>query len=170
MARWVPATNQSCFLVHLNCYLCYYAFTHNWLRNKHLSIYQYSLTPCSSETRSFCLVLLLDEVRSSSLCKMSYCIVIWAGINGPPQKLQCASIIFVDIQQSLEVLSIVVQWQAKVYIFIQDYGTIWVSTFLLRDCYVSCLHTLPHPTQQGLPMYLLIWTIYFGALRSFGAI
>ena len=87
MAIWVPATNQSCFLVHLNCYLYYYTCTHNWLRNKHLSIYQYSLTPCSSETRTFCLVLLLDEVRSSSLGKMSYCIVIWAGINGPPQKL-----------------------------------------------------------------------------------
>ena len=81
----------------LNCYLYYYTCTHNWLRNKHLYIHQYSLTPCSSETRSFCLVLLLDEVRSSSLGKMSYCIVtcIWAGINGPPP-----SIMFVDIQHS----------------------------------------------------------------------
>ena len=87
MATWVPAPTQSCFLVNLNCYLYYYTCTHNWLRNKHLSIYQYSLTRCSSETRSFCLVLLLDEVRSSSLGKMSYCIGIWAGINGPPQKL-----------------------------------------------------------------------------------
>ena len=66
MAIWVPATNKSCFLVYLNCYLYYYTCTHNRLRNKHISIYQYSLTPCSSETRSFCLVLLLDGVRSSS--------------------------------------------------------------------------------------------------------
>ena len=56
------------------------------------------------------------------------------------------SIMFVDTQQSLEALSVVVYRQAKVYILIQDYGTIWVSTFLLRDCYASCLHTLPHPT------------------------
>ena len=34
------------------------------------------------------------------------------------------SIMFVDIQQSLEALSVVVYRQAKVYILIQDYGTI----------------------------------------------
>ena len=52
MAIWVPAPTQSCFLANLNCHLYYYtSCTHNWLRNKHLSIYQYSLTPCSSETR-----------------------------------------------------------------------------------------------------------------------
>ena len=48
---------------------------------------------------------------------------------------------FVDIQQSLEVLSVVVYRQAKVYISIQDYGTICVTTFILRDGCMSCLHT-----------------------------
>ena len=38
MAILAPATNQSCFLVHVNSYLYYYSCTHNWLRNKHLSI------------------------------------------------------------------------------------------------------------------------------------
>ena len=73
-------------------------------------------------------------------------------------------------QQSLEALSVVVYRQTKVYILIQDYGTIWVTTFLLRDCCTSWLHTLPHPTQQGFPMYLLIWRMYLGRVLSFGAI
>ena len=50
-------------------------------------------------------------------------------------------IMFVDIQQSLEALSVVVYRQAKVDFLIQDYGTIWVTTFLLRDCCTSCLHS-----------------------------
>ena len=154
------------------------------------------------EARSFCLVLLLDEVRLSSLGKMSYCIVIWAGINGPPQKLQCAinnvrhlrysQLWYIGRLRSTFLFKIMAPlWSVyfsfgirelpphsffflgysthhehSIYITFSSIITIQLYTFVRLFKY-SLTHT---HTKQGLPMYLLIWTIHFGTLLSFGAI